>query len=100
MMSKETSKKEWWKIARSQMGPMKTKSIDSILNGDILVSNDEEMSNVLNNYFIKEATLEEADVGLNYEEINLINENITLEVLENFIIYPGEIEKIIKKTAS
>ena len=57
MVSKETTSKEWWKIARSQLGMGKYKSIDSLIVDNVLISEDTSMCNAFNDFFINEASL-------------------------------------------
>ena len=56
MVSKETTSKEWWKIARSQLGMGKYKSIDSLIVDNVLISEDTSMCNAFNDFFINEAS--------------------------------------------
>ena len=60
MCNQETSSKEWWRIARSQMGIGKHKYIDSLLIGDDLIIDDELMGTAFNEYFVNEASLKVA----------------------------------------
>ena len=57
MLDNETSSKEWWRIARSQMGLGKAKSIDSLSKGNDLIVDDKMMCDLFNKYFVEEASL-------------------------------------------
>ena len=95
MMNSETSSKQWWKIARGQLGVGKNR-VDALLANNVLVLDDTDKCNSFNRYFINEATLlvnkEDADRiiigGSHLPELNCLSD---IEIRED------EIEAIFKK---
>ena len=95
MMNSETSSKQWWKIARGQLGVGKNRGVDALLDNNVLIMDDTDECNLFNRYFIKEATLlinkDDADrviiVGSHLPEPNCTGD---IEIIED------EIEAILK----
>ena len=96
MMNSESSSKQWWKIARGQLGVGKNRGVDALLDNNVLVLDDTDKCNLFNRYFLNEATLlvnkEDADRviigGSHLPELNCLSD---IEIRED------DIEAILKK---
>ena len=100
MLDPSTTSKEWWKIARSQLGVDKIKNVPPLIINDKIIINDIKKCECFNEYFVKECSshIDPIKLSASIDSLNILSDNLvdSYEPLEMFIITPSDVNNILK----